>query len=227
MPSVLITGANRGIGLALARQYASEGWRVMATCRDPAAATDLSAVAGDIDLYALDVTSDESVSAFADSLKGQPIDVLFNNAGINLQKGKTVAEVDFASWAKTFEVNVYAPIRVANAFLPHVAASGQKVMAFTSSRMGSIELGSAATSMTYRSSKTALNMAVKVMSNEIADQGITCVLFHPGHVRTDMGGSSAPVLPDDSAAGMRSVISTLTPEDNGSFRNYDGETLPW
>ena len=136
MPSVLITGANRGIGLALARQYASEGWRVMATCRDPAAATDLSAVAGDIDLYALDVTSDESVSALADSLKGQPIDVLFNNAGINLQKGKTVAEVDFASWAKTFEVNVYAPIRVANAFLPHVAASGQKVMAFTSSRMG-------------------------------------------------------------------------------------------
>jgi NAD(P)-dependent dehydrogenase (short-subunit alcohol dehydrogenase family) len=227
MPSVLITGANRGIGLALTRQYAAEGWRVMATCRDPGSATELQEIDGDVDIYALDVTSDESVAQLATSLRGQTIDVLFNNAGINLQKGEPVSAVDFGSWAKTFETNVYAPTRVANAFHDHVAGSERKVMAFTSSRMGSIELGSGPGSMTYRSSKTALNMAVKCMSMELADEGVICVLFHPGHVRTDMGGKAAPVGPDESAAGMRAVIQTLTPEDNGTFRNYDGETLPW
>lgn len=226
MPTVLITGANRGIGLELARQYAAEGWRVIATCRNPGAADDLNGVDGDIDVYPLDVDDPSTLDALVTSLKGQEIDVLFNNAGININKVPSIGDIDYDAWAKTMATNVFAPIRVAWAFRDNVLASSMKVMAFTSSLMASIERNGGGNAV-YRSSKTALNMAAHCLSLELADRGVIVALLHPGHVRTDMGGPSAPVTADQSAAGLRDVISKLTPEDNGCFRNYDGTDFPW
>ena len=225
MPTVLITGANRGIGLELARQYAAEGWRVLATCRDPGKAGDLKAIAGDVEIHRLDVDQPATIDALAATLKGQAIDVLFNNAGIN-RRAPTIADIDYDAWAATMETNVFGPIRVADALKENVLASTAKVMAFTSSKMGSIAENGGGSIM-YRTSKTALNMAVSCLAKELGGQGVIAISFHPGHVRTDMGGASAPVTPTDSAAGMRKVIAGLTPKDNGAFRNYDGAPLPW
>lgn len=225
MPTVLITGANRGIGLALARQYAGDGWKVIATCRDPDRADDLSAIAGDIGVQRLDVDLPATVDALASALEGEPIDVLFNNAGINI-RAPSIGAIDYQAWAKTMETNVFGPIRVAWAFRDSVLASDRKVLAFTSSKMGSIT-GNGGGSVMYRTSKTALNMAVNCLAKELGPAGAIAVVFHPGHVRTDMGGPSAPVTAPESAAGMRKAIAGLTPEDNGAFRNYDGTPLPW
>ncbi|MEQ8587379.1 MAG: SDR family oxidoreductase [Thalassobaculaceae bacterium] len=226
MPTVLITGANRGIGLELARQYAAEGWRVIATCRNPGAADALNGIEGDIDVYPLDVDDPATLTALATSLKGQEIDVLFNNAGININKVPSIGDIDYDAWAQTMATNVFAPIRVAWTFRDNVLASSMKVMAFTSSLMASIERNGGGNAV-YRSSKTALNMAAHCLSLELADKGAIVALLHPGHVRTDMGGASAPVTAEESAAGLRDVISKLTPEDNGCFRNYDGTDFPW
>jgi len=226
MPTVLITGANRGIGLELARQYAADGWRVIATCRDPGTATDLKAVGGDIDIYPLDVDDPASLDSLVTSLAGQGIDVLFNNAGININKVPSIGDIDYDAWARTMQTNVLAPIRVAWAFKDNVLDSSMKVMAFTSSLMASIGRNGGGNAV-YRSSKTALNMAAHCLSLELADKGAIVALFHPGHVRTDMGGPSAPVTAVDSAAGLRAEIAKLKPEDNGCFRNYDGTDFPW
>ncbi|MCR9072022.1 MAG: SDR family oxidoreductase [Alphaproteobacteria bacterium] len=226
MPTVLITGANRGIGLELARQYAADGWRVIATCRNPGAAADLQAVGGDIDVYPLDVDDPSTLDALVTSLKGQEIDVLFNNAGININKVPSIGDIDYDAWAQTMATNVFAPIRVAWAFKDNVLASPTKVMAFTSSLMGSIGRNGGGNAV-YRSSKTALNMAAHCLSVELADKGAIVALLHPGHVRTDMGGASAPVTAEESAAGLRDVVAKLTPQDNGCFRNYDGTEFPW
>ena len=225
MPTVLITGANRGIGLELARQYAAQGWRVLATCRDPGTAADLKAIKGDVEVHRLDVDEPATLDALAASLRGQAIDVLFNNAGIN-RRAASIAEIDYEGWAKTMETNVFGPIRVAAALKDNVLASSAKVMAFTSSKMGSIAENTGGSIM-YRTSKTALNMAVDCLAKELGGQGAIAVLFHPGHVRTDMGGPTAPVTAADSAAGMRAVIAGLTPKDNGAFRNFDDTPLPW
>jgi len=225
MPTVLITGANRGIGLELARQYAADGWRVLATCRDPAAATALKAVEGAVQVHRLDVDDPAGMEALAVELKGEPIDVLFNNAGIN-RRAPSLAAIDYGAWAQSMETNVFGPIRVAAALAANVLASERKVMAFTSSKMGSIAENGGG-SIVYRSSKTALNMAVSCLAKELGGQGVIAVVFHPGHVRTDMGGPTAPVTASDSSAGMRRVIAGLTAKDNGTFRNYDGATLPW
>ncbi len=226
MPTALITGANRGIGLELVRQYAADGYSVIATCRAPDSAADLKAVEGDVRVCALDVDDGAAVEALAAELRGQAIDILFNNAGININKAASVGDIDYGAWERTMRTNVLAPIRLAWAFKDHVAASAMKVMAFTSSRMGSITLNGGGNAV-YRSSKTGLNMAAHCLALELQDSGIIVTCLHPGHVRTDMGGPSAPVTPQDSAAGMRSVLASLKPEDTGSFRNYDGATFAW
>lgn len=226
MPTVLITGANRGIGLELARQYAADGWRVLATCRDPDNAADLAAVKGDVTVHRLDVNDPAGVETLAKALKGQSIDVLFNNAGVIGKRGPSIADVDYDIWAGTMATNVFGPIRVAWALRDNVVASTLKVMAFTSSKMGSIAQ-CAGGNVIYRSSKAALNMAVVCLAKEMESQGVTAVMFHPGHVRTDMGGPSAPVMAPASAAGMRKVVAGLVPGDNGTFWNYDGAPLPW
>lgn len=220
MPTILITGANRGIGKHLAQLYAEDGWAVVAAVRDPAGYD------GPGEALAVDVTTDESVLATKSALAGRPIDILWNNAGVYLDKGVPLDRLDWTDWEETFRVNTIGPIRLARALMDNVAASDRRLMAFTSSQMGSIARQSGG-AYAYRSSKAALNMAVAVLTRDVAEKGIATLLLHPGWVRTDMGGSAADIGPDTSAAGMKAVADGHGMTRSGAFLNYDGTEIPW
>ena len=224
MTTIMITGASRGLGLEFARQFYNEECRVIATCRSPKDANELNAI-GDIDVHALDVTDDKSVANLADKLRGENIDILINNAGVIGQRDG-FGRLDYDIWAETMDTNVFGPMRVAEAFRDNVMNSYKKQMIFITSRMGSIT-EAVPNAYVYRSSKAALNMAVKCLSAELGEQGLIAVLFHPGHVQTDMGGQAAPVTPQKSIEGMKNQIVALTRDDNGRFLSYDGRQIPW
>ena len=224
MTTIMITGASRGLGLEFARQFYNEECRVIATCRSPKDANELNAI-GDIDVHALDVTDDKSVTTLADKLRGENIDILINNAGVIGQRDG-FGRLDYDIWAETMDTNVFGPMRVAEAFRDNVMNSYKKQMIFITSRMGSIT-EAVPNAYVYRSSKAALNMAVKCLSAELGEQGLIAVLFHPGHVQTDMGGQAAPVTPQKSIEGMKNQIVALTCDDNGRFLSYDGHQIPW
>ena len=224
MTTIMITGASRGLGLEFARQFYSEECRVIATCRNPKKANELNAI-GDIDVHSLDVTDDRSVANLADKLRGENIDILINNAGVIGQRDG-FGRLDYDIWAETMDTNVFGPMRVAEAFRDNVMNSEKKQMIFITSRMGSIT-EAVPNAYVYRSSKAALNMAVKCLSVELEQQGLIAVLFHPGHVQTDMGGQAAPVTPQKSIEGMKNEIVALTHDDNGRFLSYDGHQIPW
>ena len=224
MTTIMITGASRGLGLEFARQFYNEECRVIATCRSPKDANELNAI-GDIDVHALDVTDDKSVTTLADKLRGENIDILINNAGVIGQRDG-FGRLDYDIWAETMDTNVFGPMRVAEAFRDNVMNSEKKQMIFITSRMGSIT-EAVPNAYVYRSSKAALNMAVKCLSAELGEQGLIAVLFHPGHVQTDMGGQAAPVTPQKSIEGMKNQIVALTRDDNGRFLSYDGRQIPW
>jgi len=225
MPSILITGTNRGIGLELTRSFAQDGWRVHACCRDPKKAKDLCSIDGDVVIHRFDVTDGDRVAGLARELEGEAIDILFNNAGVSGPRagfGKT----DYEAWVPVFSVNVFAPLRLAECFVGHVARSERKLILNMSSTMGSIaECGGGM--YFYRASKAALNMISKTLSVDLAGQGITVVAFHPGWVQTDMGGPGASITPEASVRGLRKVIAGLTAKDTGGFFAYDGRKLPW
>ena len=224
MTTIMITGASRGLGLEFARQFYNEECRVIATCRNLKNANELKAI-GDIDIHSLDVTDDKSVANLADKLRGENIDILINNAGVIGQR-EGFGRLDYDIWAETMDTNVFGPMRVAEAFRDNVMNSEKKQMIFITSRMGSIT-EAVPNAYVYRSSKAALNMAVKCLSAELGEQGLIAVLFHPGHVQTDMGGQAAPVMPHTSIEGMKNQIVALTRDDNGRFLSYDGHQIPW
>jgi NAD(P)-dependent dehydrogenase (short-subunit alcohol dehydrogenase family) len=224
--TVLITGSNRGIGLELARQYAADGWRVIACCRTPAKAPELKRLDGKVEVHPLDVTSRESIDALAKALKGTPVDVLVNNAGLHGDRtpfGATDPEL----WKRILAVNVIAPVQVTAALLDNVSASAQRKVIAITSKVGSIGDGPTGGSYAYRTSKTALNMAMANAAHELKAHGVTIVLIHPGWVQTDMGGPSAPVAIDQSVAGIRRVIDKVTQAETGHFYDYTGRQLPW
>ena len=226
MPSVLITGANRGLGLELVRQYAADGWKVMACCRKPKSAKALLAVKGDVEIRTLDVASPASINRLAKGLKGKPTDILINNAGIagrRLRFGKT----DPKDFLDIMRVNAVAPLMLTEALIANVAKSKMRKIVAITSRMGSIGDHPSGDSFAYRCSKSALNMAMVNSMGEFGKKNIALVLLHPGWVKTDMGGKQAPVAIPDSVAGMRRVIADLGMETSGRFLNYKGETLPW
>jgi NAD(P)-dependent dehydrogenase (short-subunit alcohol dehydrogenase family) len=229
--TVLVTGANRGLGLEFVRQYAADGWQVLAACRDPASARELQQLAagsgGRIEVVALDVSDPASVRAAAQALSGTPIDLLINNAGVGSPRGQKLGALDYAAWARVLDVNTLGPMRVTEAFLPHLAAGGGKKVVTITSGMGSIADNTSGGSYAYRSSKAAVNMVVKSLSIDLAPRGITCVVMNPGWVRTDMGGPGGKISPAESIAAMRRVIAKLTPADSGKFFNYDGGQYPW
>ena len=224
MPTVLITGAGRGLGLEFAKQYAADGWQVIACVRNPDKADALKKVKGDVAIERLDVVDEADIKALAARLEGLGIDLLINNAGIY---GPRNGQNDTKSWLEVFQVNTIAPYRVAEALAPLVAKSKQKTIVNITSQMGSVGSTSSADSPIYRSSKAALNMVMKGLSHALKGQGVTVVLFHPGWVKTDMGGKGAPLEAPDSIGGMRKVIGKLTAADSGKFFNYDGKPLPW
>ena len=221
MPTVLVTGASRGIGREFVAQYRQAGWRVIATCRDPAGAGYKNS-----DSFGLDVSDPVTIKNLAEKLSGVPIDLLINNAGINRAKHTGFGNLDYDAWDEVMRTNVLAPLRVAEGFAPHVALSDRKQMVFLSSIMGSIE-GNSGGMPIYRSSKAALNQAIRSVTPELRSKGIMSLLIHPGWVRTDMGGPSAAIDAQTSVSGMRATIEALTPAMAGTYVNYDGTAIPW
>jgi NAD(P)-dependent dehydrogenase (short-subunit alcohol dehydrogenase family) len=231
MPSVLITSANRGLGLEFAAQYLSAGWRVHAACRHPQAATELAEVASRkaerINILAMDVTRQESVAAAGAALRGQAIDLLINSAGILGAPHQRTGQIDYQSWAQVLDVNTLGPMRVTEAFTEHLARSDRKLAVTITSGMGSIADNTSGGSIAYRSSKAAVNMAMRSAAIDLHERGIVCVVVNPGWVRTDMGGPNATLSVEASVSAMRRLIETLGPPQSGKFFNYDGREYPW
>ena len=222
--TVLITGANRGLGLEFTRQYAADGWHVIACCRDPKEAPELKKLKAEV--HALDVTSQESIDHLAKTLNGKPIDVLINNAGTHGDR-RSFGETDIALWKQIFAVNTIAPYQVLAALLDNVVAGAQKKVVNISSKVGSIGDAPGGGNYAYRSSKTALNMVMVNAAHELKNHGITILLIHPGWVQTDMGGASAPVTIEQSITGIRRIVDKATPAESGHFYDYTGRQLPW
>ena len=231
MPSVLITGANRGLGLEFARQYAADDWQVYAGYRDLSSASKLRRSANTsenkIRIMALDVTDPAGIKAASAELDGQAIDVIINNAGVMGAQGQTIGNIDYKAWANVLDVNTMGPMRISEAFVDHVARSQRKLIVTLTSGMGSITDNTSGGSIAYRSSKAAVNMVMRSLAIDLAPRGITCVVVNPGWVLTDMGGPQATMTPAESVKKMRDLIETLGPAQSGQFFNHDGREYPW
>lgn len=221
---VLVTGANRGIGLEFVQQLQAKGFDVIGTARKPATADELKATGARVEQ--LDVTDANSVAGMAERLDGVPIDILINNAGMLNRADSTLDTLDFEMMVRSFQVNSLGPLRVTQALLPNLRAGEAKAIVNITSQMGSIELSSGM-AYSYRTSKTALNQINKIISVELADEGFINIVMHPGWVRTDMGGENATLSKTESVSGMLGVIDGLDAESNGRFFNYDGSEIPW
>jgi NAD(P)-dependent dehydrogenase (short-subunit alcohol dehydrogenase family) len=227
MPTCLITGASRGIGLEFAKQYLAEGWSVHASCREPQRADELARLTGPIEVHALDVTDFARIEALARRLEGVAIDLLINNAGVYGPRVVPYDFVDYGAWADVLRTNAMAPLKMSAVFSKHVARSQHRTIASLTSLMGSIGDNTSGGAYIYRSSKAALNAVMKSLAIDLRGKEITVVVLHPGWVRTDMGGSGATLEVSESVAAMRALIASLSLKDSGAFYNYDGTELPW
>ena len=231
MPSTLITGANRGLGLEFARQYLADGWQVYAACREPSSASELRRAADASDrklrIVALDVTDGVSIEAAAAELDEQAIDLLLNNAGVMGARGQTIGNMDYEAWAKVLEANTMGPMRVSEEFVDQVARSERKLIVTLTSGMGSLADNTSGGSIAYRSSKAAVNMVMRSLAIDLAPRGITCVVVNPGWVQTDMGGTNATLTTAESVTKLKSLFETLGPAQSGKFFNYNGREYPW
>ena len=222
--TVLVTGANRGIGLELARQYSAAGWRVIGTARQPGSAEALRATGAVV--MQLDVTDQASVERLAEALGEQPIDVLINNAGIQPLMW-TLADIDIDAFERALDVNTLGPVRVTRALLPNLYAGKLRRIINVTTNLASIAGNTDGGFHGYRESKAALNMFTRSLAAELGPDGFICIALHPGWVRTDLGGPEAPLDAHESVTGMRRVIDNLQPDDNGTFRTYAGEEMAW
>ena len=224
MSTVLIVGASRGIGLEFARQYAAEGNRVIATYRRPEASATLRALGAKP--VALDMLDEGAVLDFGEQMAGERIDIAVINAGVAGPRGSAITSPGGLDFDAVMHTNVRAPMQLIPALAPALIATRGK-LAVVSSRMGSVSLMTSTASWLYRSSKAALNAALRAVSLELGPQGVVCIAFHPGWVRTDMGGGSADIDVKTSVEGMRRVLATANDSSNGKFINYNGEHLSW
>jgi len=223
MATIVITGCDTGLGVEFARQYAAEGHKVYATCLAPETAQETRAIAGDVEVLKLDMTDHAGIAAFAASLGGRPVDILLNNAGIG-RPHPPFGETDYANWRRILETNLIGPMKLTETLVENVAASDLKMMAFVSSRMGSIALNQSGGSYAYRSSKAGLNMVVKGLAIDLAPRHISVIALHPGWAATEPGGR-VPV--EESVAGMRGVIHRAGRHHTGIFQTYHDQPLPW
>jgi NAD(P)-dependent dehydrogenase (short-subunit alcohol dehydrogenase family) len=224
MPTVLVTGGGRGIGLEFVRQYAAEGWRVIATVRNEAAAEELRSLQGSIRVEMLDMRDHGALVDFAARLAGEPIDLFIANAGMTRPDGISAADAD--GWLEVLDVNCVAPTFLAYNLAPLVVAASGKLVAITS-QMGSIADNGSGGWNAYRASKAALNAAWRSMAIEMKEKPVAVAMLHPGWVRTDMGGPNGTLDTEQSVLALRGVIERLTHRDKGVFLNHRGETLPW
>ena len=240
-PTVFITGSNRGIGLGLVKEYAKQGWQVIATCRSPERAKELQALAKENDkivIEQLDVTDEDRIEVLAKKYRDQPIDVLINNAGILPVEewNKPFREMDFDYVHKVFDVNSFAPVRIMQAFMDNVAASKQKKFINISSQAGSFaNTNHTPSRYVYRASKAALNMFTFDIADELGKMGITTIALHPGVVysQTDQPFEEAKkrfsglITVAESAARIYRTVDSLTPADNGKFFSYEDKQMSW
>ncbi len=231
MPTVLITGANRGIGLGLVKEYQNSFWSVLACCRRPELATDLLKATenkrGKLKLFKLDVNSEEDIQQLLAQIQYQPIDILINNAGIWGPPHLRFGQAEASSWLEVFRTNSIAPLLLVQALIENIKNSQCKTIVNMSSGMGSIEDNPDGKSYVYRSSKAALNMVTKCLSIDLKDQGIIAVALDPGWVRTDMGGPNAELSVEESVRGIKETIDGLSLKDSGRFINYESLSLSW
>lgn len=231
MPTVLITGANRGLGLGFCKMYSEKGWEVIACCRKPSQSSDLLGLAQHYDamrIEGLDVSNFDHIDNLSKKLSGLSIDVLINNAGVyEDRRGYGFGQLDYPTWLHSLRVNTLAPVKMAESFLPQIKNGSKKLIVSISSLMGSISDNGSGGSLFYRSSKAALNAVMKSLSIDLKDHGIGILILHPGWVQTDMGGTNALIDTKTSVEGMCSVIDDFKLSQTGSFISFDGKTLPW
>ena len=229
MQTVLITGANRGIGLELTRRYLDNGDNVIACCRTPENANDLNALkqaGAALEIYALEVSDNSSITALKEAVGTRPMDILINNAGVIGPDRQSVRDMDFDGFLDALNINTLSPLRMLQAFLPNLKAAPQPKAITISSRMGSFT-STATDRVAYRTSKSAVNRLMFAAADDLKSDGIVVAVMHPGWVRTDMGGPSATLSPPESAAGLANVIEKLTLSDSGGFFDCDGSTIGW
>lgn len=236
MTKVFITGANRGIGLGFVKLYLQKGCEVVACCRNPSQAKELQALQTEwpkaLMLCSLDVTSADDLASLKATLANTPIDLIINNAGVfeTTQvgaKSPRFGELSMPVWQNVFAINSIAPILVVQALYENLKlAQSPKIVAITS-KMGSIDDNEVGSYYAYRSSKAALNMAMKSLSIDLKADGIACAVLHPGWVQTDMGGANASVTVQESVTGLAKVIDSLNMGNTGSFWGYDGGEIAW
>ncbi|MBS0288501.1 MAG: SDR family oxidoreductase [Proteobacteria bacterium] len=227
--TILITGSNRGLGLEFTRQYAIEGWRVIACCRNVNDAADLQMLKtqySNIEILSLDVTDEEQLKSLQQKINF-PIDILINNAGF-LEVDPPLGDISSQTMIKSFLINALGPLKLIEALKEQVAKSERKLIVVLSSSMGSISENSSGGYYSYRASKAALNMIMKSLSIDLAPSHIDVLVLHPGWVKTRMGGASAQLQTQDSVKGMRQVIENY-PSSPGTvkFMRYNGEIIPW
>ena len=230
MATILVTGANRGIGLEFLKHYLDRGEQVIGTYRDIVSSDKLiqmGEVYDSLKTLTLDVSSDESLKYFSDQLGDIPIDIFINNAGVYGPRNSTFNNVDEKNWILVLQINAIAPLLLTQLIIDNLRKSSVKKLIYITSKMGSIDDNKSGGSYVYRSSKTALNAIVKNISIDLAREGMLVALLHPGWVRTDMGGPNGLIDTNTSVSGMIKVIDGLEQSLSGSFFNYDGTEIPW
>ena len=227
MPTVLVTGANRGLGLGFCRAYAGDGWDVIALARNNS--PDLEALdGGAVQVLLLDLCNDDDLPALPDRFAGRPLDLLINNAGRMAEpKRQSFGQFDRAVWRDVFDINLFTPMRLVELLLPNLERVTRPRIVNLSSTLGSLQLNDDGGLYAYRASKAGLNAITKSLAVDLADRGIIAVALNPGWVRTDMGGPNAELDIEASVQGMRRVIDGLRVEDSGKFLSWDGRELPW
>lgn len=230
MATVLVIGANRGIGLEFVKQYLAKGDQVIATCRDLATAEDLTRLQNEnsnLQILTLDVASDESLAAFPEQLGETAVDVFINNAGVYGPRDSVFGNVDETNWLPVLRINSIAPMLLTQRIIKNLKLGQEKKLLYVTSKMGSIDDNKGGGSYVYRSSKAALNAVVKSIAVDLSSEGFSTAVLHPGWVQTDMGGPNALIDTQTSVSGMIGVIDGLSRDQSGSFFNYDGSIIPW
>jgi NAD(P)-dependent dehydrogenase (short-subunit alcohol dehydrogenase family) len=231
MARILVTGANRGIGLALVETYAARGDHVIATARDPSTVEALAAVVGQypdlVEVHALEVTDPTSIAALAARLDDRALDVLINNAGTIGPTRQSSLDMDWNGWLDAFRVNALAPLAVSQALLPALRRGEQPKIMTVSTAMASMAASRASDRVAYRSSKAALNKAMQCLAIDLRDEGIAVAVCHPGWVKTDMGGTNADITPEMSATGITRLVDQMSIGAPFALNLWDGRTMSW
>lgn len=230
MKTIIVTGANRGIGLELVKQYCNRNYQVIGTYRDETTSGELISMSRNLDnlkVYLLDVSSDQSLKDFSSKLGETPVDIFINNAGVYGPPDSSFSNVDEKNWIPVFQINAIAPLLLTQLIIENLRNGSQKKLIYITSKMGSIDDNKSGGAYIYRSSKTALNSVVKSISVDLAKDDMKVALLHPGWVRTDMGGPNGLIDTTASVSGMTQVIDSLSQSDSGCFFNYDGSKIPW